>query len=252
MSKLFLLLALLLMSFDTPADQSVVENDIDAMHFCFSRWWPYNYSEHGVAKGMQIDILKMAMQDSGVSLSFTELPFKRCKDYVRLGKYDFVLDIDETDELDMVRYSISSWQLSFAVEVNSGIKNIHDIEALKDFRVILAQEYDYPDSVLSKLKNLNAVIGRVSYYESTDEDAKALFAILKNSHVEAMLVDRFWAKQVVRKHQLPVLVFEEPVHIEPQFIGYVAKQTKAKAEFLETKLKELSVNKIEKIRKQYR
>ncbi|BBN81693.1 hypothetical protein PA25_16780 [Pseudoalteromonas sp. A25] len=252
MAKFILLIISLSISLFSHSQQPTVDTEPDKIRFCFSRWWPYNFSEQGVVKGLQIDILRSAMKDSGVSLEFSELPFKRCKDSVRLGKYDFILDIDTSDDLDIVKYSISSWQLSFAVEHDAGVNSLSDIKSLKEFRVVMAEEYIYPDIVYDKLSKLNAITARVSYYESSDEDAKALFGILKNAQVEALLVDRYWAKQVVRKYNLPVLIFDEPLHVEPQFIGYVAKYAKHKASLLEQNLNLLSTEKIESIRKMYR
>ncbi|CAM3997103.1 transporter substrate-binding domain-containing protein [Pseudoalteromonas byunsanensis] len=228
------------------------QSEIAQLRVCFSRWWPYNYTESGEVKGMQIDILKSAFKNTDVVLTFSELPFKRCKDYVKLGKYDFILDIDESDNLSMINYSISSWQLAFAVAQDQNLKSIKDAQNLKTFRVILAQEYDYPDEVYDKLKQLNADVARRSYYEASDEDAKSLFSILKTTHVEALLVDRYWAKQVVTKFQLPVYVFDEPLHIEPQYIGYNAKHSANKAKLLEKQLHALSTQQLSQIRKRYR
>ncbi|WP_105168311.1 transporter substrate-binding domain-containing protein [Pseudoalteromonas sp. T1lg23B] len=228
------------------------QSEIAQLRFCFSRWWPYNYTESGEVKGMQIDILKAAFKGSDVVLTFLELPFKRCKDQVKLGKYDFILDIDESDNLNMVNYSISSWQLAFAVARDQNLKSINDAQNLPTFRVILAQEYDYPQEVFDKLQQLKAQIARRSYYEASDEDAKVLFSILKTSHVEALLVDRYWAKQVVAKHQLPVYVFDEPLHIEPQYIGYSAQHSADKSQLLEQKLHALSTRELSQIRKRYR
>ncbi|MCF6434015.1 transporter substrate-binding domain-containing protein [Pseudoalteromonas sp. MMG022] len=245
-----ILIALIVLSITQAA--FAAQSEITQLRICFSRWWPYNFTEAGEVKGMQVDILKSAFKNTDVALTFTELPFKRCKDYVKLGKYDFILDIDESDNLNMINYSLSSWQLAFAVAQNQQLKSIKDTQNLQEFRVILAQEYDYPDDVYEKLTQLNADIVRRSYYEASDEDAKALFSILKTSHVEALLVDRYWAKQIVSRFKLPVYVFDEPLHIEPQYIGYNAQHSADKALLLEKQLHALSTQQLSQIRNRYR
>ncbi|KNC68284.1 hypothetical protein AC626_05525, partial [Pseudoalteromonas rubra] len=68
---------------------------------CFERWRPFSFiDQNGVARGMEVDLLKAAAKSINRSVEFTELPFKRCIANVKFGSTDFSLHVDKTDGLE--------------------------------------------------------------------------------------------------------------------------------------------------------
>ncbi|MBQ4848199.1 transporter substrate-binding domain-containing protein [Pseudoalteromonas sp. MMG005] len=223
----------------------------DTYSFCFSRWWPFSFVEDaGEAKGIQVDLLKYVLNNHNISVSFTELPYKRCIDDVLSGKYDFTLHLDHSDSLNLVEHGVSVWEMALAVNVNNQFLTLQKIKSLPLFSVVIAQEYPYPKAALKTLADINAVIIKRSYYEGSDEDAKALFDILSSNRVGAVLVDRRWAEKIISQFNLPVSILPELVHSQRQFIGY-SDQNHEKAVILSGLLKAVSEQEIHAIEMDY-
>ena len=219
--------------------------------FCFSRWWPFSYVEPEVgAKGIQVDILKYALGNANITASFSELPYRRCIDDVHAGKYDFTLHIDSSDSLNLVEHTVSVWEMALAVNVNNRHLTLEKIKSLPFFSVVIAQEYPYPDEVIEVLSDINAVIVKRSYYEGSDEDARALFDILASNRVGAILIDKRWAEKTISQFNLPVTILPELIHSERQFIGF-AERNKLKAEKLSYLLKQITQQEVRSIEMDY-
>lgn len=63
------------------------------LNACFSHWPPYSYlDDNGQAKGLSIQVYKTIAAKAGFELSFTELPWQRCKGSLSTGRYDAVVD----------------------------------------------------------------------------------------------------------------------------------------------------------------
>ncbi|MEC4091745.1 transporter substrate-binding domain-containing protein [Pseudoalteromonas rubra] len=187
---------------------------------CFERWRPFSFiDQSGVARGMEVDLIKAAAKSINRRVEFTELPFKRCIANVKYGSTDFSLHVDKTDGLETFSDSATSWQLSLAVSADR-LKSSDDFNRIDTPRIMLATEYPYPKAVYRKLEALNARLVRRSYYEENDEHAKTFFSILATARVDAILVDKQWALHMIKKFNLPVLILAQDFHSEPQYIGY--------------------------------
>lgn len=195
-------------------------NDTTLYRFCFERWWPYSFIDtHGLAQGIEIELLKAISKEHNLTIEFSELPYQRCLDSVKNGTNDFALHIDKADDLLMLDYSYTSWSLSFAVKQGRFASIADFIGAAPS--VMLASEYTYPDEIYLKLKKMNAIIVERSFYEQTDEDAKSFFSVLNSERIDAVLVDRRWASKMISIYQIPVVILPEVLHEEPQFMGYI-------------------------------
>ncbi|KAF7771220.1 hypothetical protein PCIT_a4281 [Pseudoalteromonas citrea] len=231
--------------------QSCVFAQSEEYSFCFSRWWPFSFVEQdSVAKGIQVDLLTYALSTANISASFTELPYKRCIDDVQGGKYDFTLHIDSSDSLNLVEHMVSVWEMALAVNVNNRHLTLEKIKSLPFFSVVIAQEYPYPDEVIEVLSDIKAVIIKRSYYEGSDEDARALFDILASNRVGAILIDKRWAEKTIAQFNLPVAILPELVHSERQFIGFT-DSNKQKAHKLSTLLKAMTDQEVRSIEMDY-
>ena len=54
-------------------------------------WYPFSYADNTKAKGMHIDIVAKALEQLGHAYEFTPLPWKRCLNSAKEGKYDAVV-----------------------------------------------------------------------------------------------------------------------------------------------------------------
>jgi polar amino acid transport system substrate-binding protein len=53
-----------------------------------SEWYPFIYTINQKATGIQVEIVEHALKSITVEYSLSVLPWKRCLDYVKQGKYD--------------------------------------------------------------------------------------------------------------------------------------------------------------------
>ena len=54
-------------------------------------WYPYSYEQDGIAKGLHIDIVTRALENLGYAYKSTPLPWKRCLESVKTGKFDAIV-----------------------------------------------------------------------------------------------------------------------------------------------------------------
>ena len=54
-------------------------------------WYPFSFEENGVAKGLHIDIVTLALENLGYLSTFHPLPWKRCLLETKYGKYDAII-----------------------------------------------------------------------------------------------------------------------------------------------------------------
>ncbi|MFC3034015.1 substrate-binding periplasmic protein [Pseudoalteromonas fenneropenaei] len=231
------LVLILLFFFTLSLSASAIEK-VESFKICFERWWPYSYvDDDRYPKGIEVETIQLAAQQAGFYIHFIELPYKRCIEEVKSGLQDFSLHVDPTDGLQMLNNSYTDWELSFAVKKGRFTSLPQLLKAAP--RVILADEYPYPQAVYDKLDSMRATVVRRSFYEQSDEEARAFFSVLDNERVEAILVDKRWAAKMAKKFNLAVMILDEIFHLEPQFIGFRADRY-PQAKKLEQALERLS------------
>ncbi|MGA4608634.1 substrate-binding periplasmic protein [Pseudoalteromonas maricaloris] len=219
---LLLLLALL-------GTNALAKTDSRAVHICFERWWPYSFvNEQKQVRGIEVDIIKSALIGTPYRVTFHELPYRRCLAGVADGTFDFTLHVDEADGFPIIDVSFTTWLLSLAVK-QGRFSNPDDFYQLAAPRVMISEDYSYPEAAVQGLKKINAAIVKRSFYEQNHDDGKEFFSVLNNNRVDAVLVDKVWALEMIRRHQLEVTFLPRPFHAEQQFMGYnIANQAMAK------------------------
>ncbi|AUJ71872.1 MULTISPECIES: transporter substrate-binding domain-containing protein [unclassified Pseudoalteromonas] len=222
--RIFFILLLTLSSICTQA-----KTDSRAVHICFERWWPYSFvNEQKQVRGIEVDIIKSALIGTPYRVTFHELPYRRCLAGVADGTFDFTLHVDEADGFPIIDVSFTTWLLSLAVK-QGRFSNPDDFYQLAAPRVMISEDYSYPEAAVQGLKKINAAIVRRSFYEQNHDDGKKFFSVLNNNRVDAILVDKVWALEMIRRHQLEVTFLPRPFHAEQQFMGYnIANQTMAR------------------------
>ncbi|MEJ6476238.1 substrate-binding periplasmic protein [Pseudoalteromonas piscicida] len=238
----------LLIAIACTAMQAKAENK--DIHICFERWWPYSYfDKHKQAKGIEVDIIKAALATSHYRVTFYELPYRRCLAGVTDGLFDFTLHVDSADGFSTISTSFTTWQLSLAVK-QGRFTNPDDFYQLNAPRVMISEDYSYPEAVLMGLKKINAAIVKRSFYEQNHEDGKNFFSVLSNNRVDAVLVDKIWALEMIKHHQLAVTFLPRPFHAEPQFMGYKTSN-EVDAKQVESLLKKVPKSTLKSIKVKY-
>lgn len=200
---------------------SVSAEDGNEFSFCFEDWHPFAYMENKKqAKGLHIDSLKTALEPSGYKAIFIEMPHIRCLKKVQEGDIDFALHVDGNDNIEIIDYSIGAWELTFAYSNNQESLALNNVN--EQSKVLIASGYTYPKPVLDKLKSMFTQISTHSFNVENPFEIKALFKLVESGFVDAILVDKTWAKHEISKNNINVKLEDDVFHSELQFIGYIA------------------------------
>ncbi len=198
----------------------LLADDKIAMSFCYEEWRPYAFlDESKQDNGVTIDYLKQKLIAANIRYKFSELPFHLCKQAVISKKIDFILHVDENDNLALIKEPISDWELTFAVTRENEL-TFEEIIASQNLRIIIARSYNYPKVLEEKMIEMSAKIVKVSFYTGEATATKRLFHRLTAGQGDTMVVDRVWAQQIIKQNQLPIKVFDKLIVSVPQYIGY--------------------------------
>ncbi len=191
------------------------------LSFCYEEWQPYAYvDQQGDHQGLSIDLIWQKLNAANLDYQFHQLPFPRCQLEVLSGHIDFIMYVDDTDsEFHLLSFPISYWQLTFAVAQENSM-DFNELTASQGMKIIIARSYNYPGVLEKKLKQMSAQTVRVSYYTGELVALKRLFHRLTVGQGQAMVVDKVWAQQIVKKYQLPIRVFDQVLVSVPQYIGF--------------------------------
>jgi hypothetical protein len=201
----------------------------ERLSFCYESWRPFIYTNNlGEAVGLHIDVIKQVLEPFNYQLFFIELPYLRCLKKVQIGKIDFVLHVDETDDILLIDHPIGSWDLLLAYQAKSQNELLTE-ENKKLDKVVIARDYNYPQAVLDTLYENSGQILKRSYYIRTRQEVKNLFTLLENGFVDAILVDKSWVTNEMSRQPLGITLSEKILFSQPQYIGYI-EQNSAVAE----------------------
>lgn len=193
--------------------------------FCFEEWRPFSYiNEQNIISGIDVERLKTLLSDK-YTLQFSELPFRRCMKSVQKNLIDFILHIDESDNLSLIKSPLNSWQLTLAVAKENHY-SLTQILNDSTFTLLIAEDYEYPPEIKNMFNNFSGKITKRSFYTSNPQATRKLYRLLEKKAVDAILVDKTWAEEQIKTLQIPVKLIDEVIHSEPQFIGYANQKLK--------------------------
>lgn len=202
-----------------------------SMSFCFEEWTPYAFlSSEGKMSGHSIETIQKALIKQNIDTTFLLMPHSQCIERVRNNQIDFVLHIDKADGLLSIDYDIADWVFTLAVRLN-------DDYTLREFfnnnsaKISIARGYDYPAKVRELISQSKLKVLTTQYSGDGKEQVNRLFSMLTTNRVDALLIDKKWAELMIKRHQIPVKVLDEVLHVERQYIGY-HKVNKFKAQIL--------------------
>lgn len=121
------------------------------IRFCGSEWPPYLIFEDGAPAGITVEIAHEAGRRAGVQVIVDELPWNRCLQMVRTGKYDGVLDAAERAEFLQGPVSFSAYTNTFWVHSGSQLSRFEPA-ALAGKTIGLVDGYKYPEDITEMLE----------------------------------------------------------------------------------------------------
>ena len=199
---------------------------------CYEEWKPFAYEENGINKGVVVDNLtKAAKKITNLTLRISELPHARCVHLVEKGFVDFALFVDNSEGLILSDKKLVDWNIAAITRVNNPLESIDELVELTNSTFIISQGYEYPELFLAFLQKLSGRITSVSYYLTNDIEAIQLFSLITKGQADVMFVDKLWAHQLKKIHNLEISISPFSVHIEPQYIGH-SKTSKEKVEII--------------------
>lgn len=225
MLRILILISLIITTFQSRAT--------DSISFCYEEWTPYAYREKGKSRGEIIERLIRNLRSHSVTAEFYEYPFSRCVFEVREGRVDFSLFVDHNDNLKIIEHNIVNWQLA-VVSSNKILTKKRFLE--NGSGVIISNDYEYPEKVKLMLDSNNKQVFPTSYFVTNELEIRALFNLIIKQHAEHMVVDKVWAQNLIKKHQLSVVVSDWNLTSVPQYIGYSKHTKQNKVDLVESLL----------------
>lgn len=185
-------------------------------------WYPYQYhNKQRELVGLDFDIFNAIVKDAGLTVTFTELPWKRHVHYIKTGQMDVAMGSSYTAErADFAYFSLPyrKEQVNLFVK-NKDIKNIKitSLSGLIGSRYMIGIEsgYYYGEEFQTLFQNPKFQ-DHISEVIDLEENIKLLI----NGHLDGILVDPVTMKAFVKKyklegqfvkHSLPV--YQADIHI---------------------------------------
>ena len=169
-------------------------------------WYPYQYrNEQQKLVGLDLDIFNAIVKQLNLSVSYTELPWKRHLNYIKTGKMDVAMGASYTKE----RESYALYSESYRLETVKLFVRSHN---KSDKKIVLDK--------LSDLSNSNYMIGVEGgyYYGETYQeliktsafrshiteviDLEKNIELLIKGHIDGVLVDPFTMQAFVKKYKM--------------------------------------------------
>ncbi len=205
---------------------------VERLSFCYESWRPFAYTNaSGKISGLHIEAINQALAPYNYQLTFVELPYMRCLKEVQTGEIDFALHVDETDDVLLIDHPIGSWDLLLAYQAKP--QNEVIAQKSKDLgKVLIARDYNYPQEVLEILDKNSAQILKRSYYIRSLQEVKNFFSLLEKGFVDAILVDKAWALHEMSRQPLAIILSDQVLFSQTQYIGYIEQNSAAAEKIL--------------------
>lgn len=130
----------------------------DTLRACFTDWPPYSWTDgQGRADGISVEILQLAAQRAGVTVSFVEMPWKRCLTEVELGRLDLAMDGAPRAEYIVGRESYVTSHYVFWVRSDDYLLGGSDPVRLDGRRTSLIQGWWYPPALRAAAPALDVI-----------------------------------------------------------------------------------------------
>jgi polar amino acid transport system substrate-binding protein len=125
----------------------------DTIKLCGVEWLPFTMGEQ-LDHGISIEINQEAFKRMGHTASISNVPWKRCIDEVREGKFDAMIDAGDVRGFSFPKNPTTIYALSFWVRADAPDTTYKGVESLKGKKVGLVLGYTYSPEI-DKIKEWN-------------------------------------------------------------------------------------------------
>lgn len=180
----------------------------ESVRICFEEWAPFAETRDEKPAGIQIDIMQRAFDRARISVQFFEMPYVRCLQNVRAGRFDAILASSDEAGLTPMNISVLRWELGvFVHEDRPGLV----FQSFDDFvgkQIGLVDGYDYGPNIMDRLTDWDV-----------QEAPDAVFNLRKlaKQRIDFTITDVLWAQTVIRKENLPIKALFPTIKSIPQY-----------------------------------
>ncbi|EQC46751.1 ABC transporter, substrate-binding protein, family 3 [Bacteriovorax sp. BSW11_IV] len=196
----FLILLVLLFSTQTFGQEKPKKRQLV---ICGNVWYPFTfYKGEDFNQGISIEIASLILKKLNFDFTFRDIPWTRCKQGVRNGEYDAILDATPDGNLYAPKAYASFFPIGLYTKIdNSDAPEVFTWQSMIGKRVGLIKTYDYPGKI-------NQFKG---WYRIESETEEKSLMKLKANRFDFILTDVFTAdllapKMKIKLKQIPPLV----------------------------------------------
>lgn len=214
--KLFVSVVLFL----TMVSLSLANPETKKITLNFSPWPPFEYEENRIPKGINLEIIKTALQRMGFEVLFLQYPWKRAYEDAKSGNADGVFSMGKKPEREIFFFYPSEptintyWYLYFLKGNVVPFKK--DLQGLKGLTIGIARGYIYtPEFMKSPLFERKVV--------NTD---LLNLKKLRKGRLDAMVCNDINCQLLIKENNMENLFeiyTETPIDITPMYLGFTKK-----------------------------
>jgi polar amino acid transport system substrate-binding protein len=185
-------------------------------------WYPYQYhNKKQKLVGLDFDIFNAIIKESNLKVRFTELPWKRHLQYIKIGKMDMAMGSSHTPEREETAYFSLPYRLEKVnLFVRKGTSDTIKLNTLSDL-----SKSDYMIGVEGGYfygEEYKKLITTKEFYTRINDviDLEQNVALLLKGHIDGFLVDPVTMKAFSEKYTLegefevhPLKIYQDNIHI---------------------------------------
>lgn len=169
---------------------------------------PYEYLENGVAKGLNVDIIKSVCKKLGVTPVFREYPWSRAMHMVKNGEADAIFSLYKTKEREeFLLYPTLPLndETNVIIVPKESTLRAGSLDDMKKWRVGVVQDYSYGE----KFDNYAAI------FKEASTDNEQLLRKLEGGRLDAVIINKkvFFNLKADEKFKIIYTVNTEALYI---------------------------------------
>lgn len=201
----------------------------ETLSFCFEEWEPFHFMENGKARGIQTELNAIAMAAMGHTATYEELPYVRCREGVKQGKYAAMLLTSGIE--DMVPTSVPTvmWEVGIIARPDWPVDRFSSLSEFDGASVGLVNGYEYP---------LQIEEAKAKWQVQMAADAILNLRKAAAGRIDMTIDDIPWAVRKAKNESLTLKILSPTLFSDPQFT-YFAVGNEAMAGALSREMKRL-------------
>ena len=180
----------------------------EQIRLCFEEWAPFAETWDGIARGIHIDIMRQAFDRAGLAVSFEEMPYVRCRQDVKQGRFDGILASSYEYDLFPVGMSVLRWEMAVFVHEDYPAFIFSSLDGFWGLQAGIVDGYDYGDDIMKH---------RDEWDVQGAPDALFNLRKLAKKRIDFTFADILWGNSVKRHENLPIKALFPTISSVPQY-----------------------------------